>query len=333
MLKQDWLYFLYGTFLYAGFLLTYLQLAAKFQLTDIPTDRSSHKAITITGGGFIFPIAFFLPLLVTGDFIHYRATLTGLLLISLVSLSDDLKSVHPIIRVSVQVIAVSLLLWQTGGLFRMKPWQVIPGFILVVGIINSYNFMDGINGMNALYSISVIGGAWLLRLFQIDLLPNNFVFISLLSSLFAFSFFNVRKKAICFSGDVGSISMAYIISLLIIQVMIATDSAQWILLVGVYGLDSVGTIVLRLIRGEKVWMPHRTHFYQFLANEKKYPHVLISFIYAMSQFLLSITLWKLGFVAAILLYSLMIFFYIGCRLSMEGKYRLFSNYFTQTSHQ
>ena len=111
-----------------------------------------------------------------------------------------------------------------------------------------------------------------------------------ISSIIAFAFFNVRKKALCFSGDVGSISMAYIISLLIIQVMITTDSAQWILLVGVYGLDSVGTIVLRLIRGEKVWLPHRTHFYQFLVNEKKYPHVLVSLIYAISQFILSIIL-------------------------------------------
>jgi UDP-GlcNAc:undecaprenyl-phosphate GlcNAc-1-phosphate transferase len=252
-------------------------------------------------------------------------------LISLVSLSDDLKSVHPIIRVTVQVIAVSLLLWQTGGLFKMKPWQVIPGFILVVGIINSYNFMDGINGMNALYSISVIGGVWLLKLFQIDLLPNNFVFISLLSSLFAFSFFNVRRKALCFSGDVGSISMAYIISLLIIQVMIATDSAQWILLVAVYGLDSVGTIVLRLIRGEKVWLPHRTHFYQFLVNEKGYSHVLVSFIYAISQFILSIILWKGGLLFALLFYIILILIYICARFAMEGKGRLFTNYFTQTT--
>ena len=331
MLKQDWIYFIYGTFLYAGFLFTYLQLAAKFQLTDIPTDRSSHKSITITGGGFIFPIAFFLPLLVTGDFIHYRATLTGLLLISLVSLSDDLKSVHPIIRVTVQVIAVSLLLWQTGGLFKMKPWQVIPGFILVVGIINSYNFMDGINGMNVLYSISLIGVLFMVRIFEGRLLPNPTVFYSLLSALFAFSFFNVRKKALCFSGDVGSISIAYIISLLIIQLMIASDSSQWILLVGIYGLDSVGTIVLRLIRREKVWLPHRTHFYQFLVNEKKYPHVLVSLIYAISQFILSIILWKCGLLFALLFYIFLILIYVCARLSMEGKERLFTKYFTQTT--
>jgi UDP-GlcNAc:undecaprenyl-phosphate/decaprenyl-phosphate GlcNAc-1-phosphate transferase len=316
---------------YALIIMCYIFLSKKYNNFDIPSDRSSHIINTVTGGGFIFPISFFLGLLFTGDFVFYRSILSGLILISVVSFSDDLKSIHPLIRVIVQVIAVSLLLWQTGGLFKMKPWQVVPGFILVVGIVNSFNFMDGINGMNVLYSASVLILLWCLRASGILILPDNAVFLSLFSSIISFAFFNVRKKALCFSGDVGSISMAYIISLLIIQVMIATDSGQWILLVGIYGLDSVGTIVLRVIRKERLWMPHRTHFYQFLVNEKKYPHVLVSLIYAISQFILSIILWKGGLLLALLFYILLILIYVCARLSMEGKERLFTNYFTQTT--
>ena len=327
MNNSQWIYLIYFGFLYAGMILLYIMIARKFQLTDVPSLRSSHRDITITGAGFIFPLAFFLPLALTGEFIHYRSTLTGLLLISLVSFSDDLKSVHPIIRVTVQVIAVSLLLWQTGGLFKMKTWQIVPGFILVVGIINSYNFMDGINGMNALYSIAMIGILGILRVNGIIILPVPEVFYSLMSALLAFSIFNVRKKALCFSGDVGSISIAYIISLMIIQVMIATDSAVWILLFGVYGLDSVGTIVLRIIRGEKVWMPHRTHFYQYLVNERKWPHVQVSLIYAMLQFVLSYILYKAGFITAITVFLLYIAVYIWIRLHWEGSGRLFRQYF------
>jgi len=331
MSNDQWIYFIYSGFFYTGLILLYLMIARKLQLTDVPSLRSSHQYITITGAGFVFPIAFFISLSFTGEFIHYRSTLAGLLLISLVSFSDDLKSVHPVIRVIVQVIAVSLLLWQTGGLFKMKPWQILPGFILVVGIINSYNFLDGINGMNALYSIATIGILWILKASGYNFLPVLPVFYSLISALVAFSIFNVRKKALCFSGDVGSISIAYIISLMIIQLMIETDSSMWILLMGIYGLDSVGTIVLRLIRGEKVWLPHRTHFYQFLVNEKKYPHVLVSFIYAISQFILSIILWKCGLIFALLFYIFLIFVYVCARLSMEGKNRLFTNYFTQNT--
>jgi UDP-N-acetylmuramyl pentapeptide phosphotransferase/UDP-N-acetylglucosamine-1-phosphate transferase len=306
-------------------------IAKKLQLTDVPSARSSHRDITITGAGFIFPIAFFLPLALTGEFIHYRSTIAGLLLISLVSFADDLKSVHPVIRVTVQVIAVSLLLWQTGGLFKMKTWQIVPGFILVVGIINSYNFMDGINGMNALYSLSMMGILAIIRLSGILFLPVPEVFYSLIASLLAFSLFNVRKKALCFSGDIGSISIAYIVSLMIIQVMIATDSAVWILLFGVYGLDSVGTIVLRLIRGEKVWMPHRTHFYQYLVNERKWPHVRVSALYAVIQFVLSIILFTVGFLPALILYGVYILVYIYIRLRWEGKDRLFGQYFKTVS--
>ncbi|MCA6475653.1 MAG: glycosyl transferase family 4 [Chitinophagaceae bacterium] len=327
MSNYNWIYLIYFGFLYAGMVLLYIMIAKKLQLTDVPSARSSHRDVTITGAGFIFPIAFFLPLALTGEFIHYRSTIAGLLLISLVSFADDLKSVHPVIRVTVQVIAVSLLLWQTGGLFKMKTWQIVPGFILVVGIINSYNFMDGINGMNALYSLSMMGILAIIRLSGILFLPVPEVFYSLIAALLAFSLFNVRKKALCFSGDVGSISIAYIVSLMIIQVMIATDSSVWILLFGVYGLDSVGTIVLRLIRGEKVWMPHRTHFYQYLVNERKWPHVRVSALYAVMQFVLSIILYTIGFLPALILYGVYILVYIFIRLRWEGKDRLFGHYF------
>lgn len=327
MTNAQWIYLIYFGFLYAGLIFMYLMIAAKLRLTDAPSVRSSHKEVTITGAGFIFPLAFFLPLLLTGEFIHYRSTLAGLLLISIVSFSDDLKTVHPVIRVSVQVIAVSLLLWQTGGLFKMKPWQIVPGFILVVGIINSYNFMDGINGMNALYSISLVGILWILKATGIGFLPVTPVFFSMMSALLAFSFFNVRKKALCFSGDVGSISIAYIVSLMIIQVMIATDSARWILLFGVYGLDSVGTIVLRIIRREKVWTPHRTHFYQYLVNERNWPHIVVSLLYSLLQFILSMLLYLVGIVPALLFFLLYIAIYICVRLKWEGANRLFKVYF------
>lgn len=318
---------IYYILFYATLIFIYIKLARKLKLIDVPSNRSSHSEVTITGGGFVFPIAFILPLIITGEFIHYRAILTGLLIIMIVSFSDDLKSIHPIIRVIVQVTAVSLLLWQTGGLFKMKPWQIVPGFILVVGIINSYNFMDGINGMNALYSIAMIGILWILRVSGIYFLPVSPVFYSLMSALIAFSIFNVRKKALCFSGDVGSISIAYIISLMIIQVMIATDSAIWILLFGVYGLDTVGTIVLRIMRREKIWNPHRTHFYQYLVNERKWPHVQVSLIYAVLQFLLSFILYYAGFFPALLVFSLYIVVYIWIRLKWEGSTRLFKHYF------
>ena len=53
------------------------------------------------------------------------------------------------------------------------------------------------------------------------------------------------------------------------MLIIKDHNIKWILLLGVYGLDSVGTIVLRIIRKENIFKAHRTHFYQYLTNYKK----------------------------------------------------------------
>ena len=67
--------------IYAGLILLYILIANRFQLTDTPSERSSHKKSTVTGAGFIFPLAFFLALVLTGEYIFYRSCLVGLLLI------------------------------------------------------------------------------------------------------------------------------------------------------------------------------------------------------------------------------------------------------------
>jgi UDP-N-acetylmuramyl pentapeptide phosphotransferase/UDP-N-acetylglucosamine-1-phosphate transferase len=149
----------------------------------------------------------------------------------------------------------------------------------------------------------------------------------LLASLLVFGFFNFRKKAKAFAGDVGSISMAIIISFLIALLMIQTQEFKWILLLAVYGLDTVATICCRVVRKENIFKAHRSHFYQYLANEKKWSHLLISTLYAVLQ--LSINVLLIYFsdsLAALLFFFLLIIFYISMRLILEGRDRLFKNY-------
>jgi UDP-N-acetylmuramyl pentapeptide phosphotransferase/UDP-N-acetylglucosamine-1-phosphate transferase len=288
--------------------------------------RSSHAVITVTGAGFIFPLAFCLPLLMTGEFIHFRALLTGLFLISAISFLDDLKTLRPYLRMFVHLMAVSLLLWQTGGLFNMKLWQLLPAFILVVGVINAYNFMDGINGMHAGYSFVAIATIYYLKLHGFSRLPVSELYTTMLAALIAFSLFNFRKKAKCFSGDTGSISIAFILSFLIIELMIQDDSPKWILLLSVYGIDAVGTIILRLIRKENILEPHRSHFYQFLANEKKIPHVIISMGYALVQVIFNFILITQAMKIVLIVFVLMLAVYAAGRLMLEGKRKLFVMY-------
>jgi len=87
--------------------------------------------------------------------------------------------------------------------------MVLVALIVCVGIINAYNFMDGINGITGGYSLSV-----LLPLIYLNT-TDNFISQDYLyvvgMSLLVFCFFNFRKKAKCFAGDVGSISIAFIL--------------------------------------------------------------------------------------------------------------------------
>ena len=98
-----------------------------------------------------------------------------------------------------------------------------------------------------------------------------------------FYFFSFRKKAKCFAGDVGSVTIVFIILFLIGKLIITTENFSWIILLSVYGVDSVLTIIHRLMLHENIGLPHRKHMYQLMANELKMSHVVVSFIYMVVQ--------------------------------------------------
>jgi UDP-N-acetylmuramyl pentapeptide phosphotransferase/UDP-N-acetylglucosamine-1-phosphate transferase len=304
--------------------LLYFKLADKFNIIDKPNERSSHHKITIRGAGIIFPIAFIVSFLSFSNYENYWPLIIGTVAISIISFLDDVLTLKNKYRLLIHFFSVALLLIQSK-VFDINPVFLIPAFILVVGVINAYNFMDGINGIHVLYSIVTIGTLFLISEYDVNLFPQD-VFVGLIASLVVFAFFNLRKKAKCFSGDIGSISIAFILSFLIIELIIKTEDFRWILLLGVYGIDSVGTIILRLIRKENIFVAHRSHFYQHLANERKVSHVYISIAYAIVQFLFNGVL-LYGSLSAVLLMSVfLVSIYILLRLKLEGSQKLFIKY-------
>lgn len=111
---------------------------------------------------------------------------------------------------------------------------------------------------------------------------EDFIY-TVISSVLVFCFFNFRKKAKCFAGDVGSVSIAFILLFLIGKLILQTEDFSWIILLSVYGVDSVLTIIHRLMLHENIGLPHRKHLYQIMANELKIPHVAVSSIYMAVQ--------------------------------------------------
>jgi UDP-GlcNAc:undecaprenyl-phosphate GlcNAc-1-phosphate transferase len=272
----------------------YFKVAKYFGIIDKPNNRSSHLEPTLRGGGILFPLMYIL-VGIWCLYIGYQPIsvwfLLGIFLIAAISFWDDVSELSPILRVLVHLVSVGLLIWQTG-IFDLGILAVVIAIILIIGSINAYNFMDGINGITALYSMVVVGSLHYLM----PEMKLEYVLVSLL----VFAIFNIRKKAVCFSGDVGSVTMAYIIAFCIAKLMVQTQEIKWIFLLGIYGIDSIITILYRLKRKENIFKPHRTHLYQYLANEKGMSHISVSAIYAIAQSVLSYVVITGNFVISLL---------------------------------
>jgi len=129
--------------------LFYFHLATHFNILDKPNHRSSHSYTTIRGGGILFPIA----VLLYCPFFNFSTNnlyfVFGLLAISLISFWDDVKPVSNSIRLLIHVLSTTIL-FNSFSFLSYPLWLTLLGYIVVIGIINAYNFMDGINGITGL---------------------------------------------------------------------------------------------------------------------------------------------------------------------------------------
>jgi len=92
--------------------------------------------------------------------------------------------------------------------------------VIGVGFLNTYNFMDGVNGITVSYSLVVIGSMYFL-------LPEFSIYFQwILAALMVFAYFNLRSKgkAICFAGDVGSVSIGFLILIPLAYLIFKTNS-------------------------------------------------------------------------------------------------------------
>lgn len=266
--------------------LVYFRMADRFNIIDKPNERSSHKQVTLRGGGVVFYFGVLTYFLSQG-FCYPFFTL-GLTLIAGVSFIDDVRTLSSKVRLPVHFISMGLMFYE-WGLFSQPWYLVIAAFILSVGIINAYNFMDGINGITGAYSLVVLAVLSYVNSFVSPFVDEVLINFSLIAVL-VFNWFNFRKKARCFAGDVGSVSIAFLVVFLLGKLIVETGKIEYLLFLGVYGVDSVLTIIHRLILKENIFEAHRKHAYQLMANELKIPHLFVSLFYAILQLILSIVL-------------------------------------------
>jgi len=261
----------------------YFKIAEKFNIIDKPNERSSHIRITFRGGGIIFLFGAWLYAVFFG--LQAPWFLLGLTLIGGVSFVDDIHSVRNYYRLFVHFVAMLLMFYQWNILNAESWWIIILALIICTGIINAYNFMDGINGITGGYSLVILLPLMFVNN-ELNFIDKHFLVVISLSVL-VFCLFNFRKKARCFAGDVGSVSIAFILLFILGKLVLQTGSSWYSVFLVVYGVDSVLTICHRILLHENIGLPHRKHAYQLMANELRMPHTLVSTIYMFLQVIIS----------------------------------------------
>ncbi|WP_312390660.1 glycosyltransferase family 4 protein [Chryseobacterium sp.] len=307
-------------------IIIYFKIADKYNIIDKPNHRSAHTQITLRGGGVIFPIAFIVFCLFNFNEVieNYWSFGLGLLAICTISFIDDVKTLSNRIRLSIHLISVVLLLYSTGAFVLMPFWAWPVLFILIIGTLNAYNFMDGINGMTGVYSLITLGSILYINKNIIPFTDENFIMYPILGCI-VFLFFNFRKKAKCFAGDVGSMGIGFWVIGLITLLIMRTGEYKFILLLSIYGMEVVLTIIERILLKENIFEAHRRHLYQLFVNEKKVSHLVISSVYAIFQLIVNIFLVnsQLPIWAVILIIFIPIGgLYLGLKWSLKKQFNL-----------
>lgn len=297
--------------------LIYFKIADKCNIIDKPNERSSHSSIVLRGGGIIFLIGAWIWSAFYG--FQYPWFLAAVTLAAGISFVDDIRSLPDSVRLLVQFTAMGLMFLQLDILHLEMWWIVILALIVCVGASNVINFMDGINGITAGYSLAVLVPLMLVNngFKELDALVSgsmvqdsgsmvevsssmelvsgewfiepSFLVVIILSVL-VFSIFNFhpKGKAKCFAGDVGSVGIAFIMLFAIGKLVMQTGDVTWLIFLLVYGIDGCLTIVHRILLHENLGEAHRKHAYQLMANELKIGHVKVTALYMSLQLLVSL---------------------------------------------
>lgn len=277
----------------------YFRIAERAGIVDRPNERSSHSRIVLRGGGIIFLIAAWGWSVAKG--FPYPWFLASLTIAAGISFVDDVHSIKGTLRFVVQVPAMLLTFYQLylmPGVFDLQYLSIaaaiavtLVALFVFLGAANIFNFMDGINGMIALYCLVTLGALMLLNA-RIGFIEQSFLATQAIA-MAIFAYFNSRPKdkAVCFCGDVGAIGIAFLILFDICALILKTGDFSWLVsLLMLYGVDGTLTLIHRLMLHENLLEGHRKNVFHIMANELGFSHITVSAIYAALQLAVSLVM-------------------------------------------
>lgn len=283
------------------------------QILDLPNERSSHTLPTPRGGGLaVTPVMIlFLVGLAWAQHAPMLATLgIGALALLGVSWLDDRYTLPPLPRFLTQILVVgitlALLPADTSIVSSALPvWldRVLVG-LGWVWFINLYNFMDGIDGITGIETLSIGLG---LALLSPALATPALVVAAIAGGFLVWNW----HPAKVFLGDSGSIPLGFVLGGLLLQLASEGHLAAALILPAYYLADATITLTRRALAGEKIWQPHRKHFYQrAIQGGKRHHHVslliLVGNLGLMIAAVISTTAPGWGVVAALVVTALML---------------------------
>jgi len=249
-----------------------LGLLRRYQVMDLPNNRSSHAIPTPKGGGvgFILVIAAAIFLLYSRDIgtnVALPVLAAATVALSVIGLIDDLKNLPALSRLVAQCLLAIVI---TGTVFL--PLETAPGLLVVGGMLallwlvwctNLYNFMDGIDGIAVTQAILCSGLITAISAFGLYSGDLTTVAAIILGSCLGFALFNL-PPAKMFMGDAGSAALGLLFAGCALVDLAAQNSAGWLWPIGLAGFisDATATLAVRFVTGHKVYEAHRSHLYQ-----------------------------------------------------------------------
>lgn len=267
-----------------------------FGLIDKPNHRSSHSIETPKGGGIGILIAFLVAAISTES---SWALWMPALILSLVSLYGDKLLLSQKLRLVVQFICASLLIYfaaksnyhDIAASIAIPALILIPVFILMItATANYYNFMDGINGIAGITGVIAFG--YLASVAHDTGISNiSIICISISASCLGFLILNMSGKV--FMGDGGSILLGFLFAgIAILLSSSLLDIFCYFAFIFPFYADELISIITRLKKNQSLFKPHRKHLFQLLANELKISHWKVSFAYGLIQIIIILLVQK-----------------------------------------
>lgn len=271
-------------------------LALKHRIMDIPNERSSHDRPIPLGGGMTIVVLTLAGVIVCGyglldsswDWSEILVYVVGAFIIASSSLVDDIRSLPNRVRFASHSLGAILVIWGFGywdtislpflGQLHLG-WFGIPiTFFWIVGLINAYNFMDGIDGIAGGQAI-VAGLGWAFFGWINEQTMVGLIGLILASSSLGFLFHNWPPARI-FMGDVGSAFLGFNFAVLSIAAAQSVPRMELfgVLLVWPFVFDTFFTFFRRLRSGENIFSAHRSHLYQRLVIIG-YKHSSVTLLY------------------------------------------------------